>query len=109
MPSNDNTTVAMPWWGWIAAIFAGFFLCNTIPHTFMGVTGQEFPTALSGGPPNTSSAMVNAVYGFVNLGIGLLLARSIRRWLGNFAVQITIYIAALAFAVLLAWSFSTMM
>lgn len=109
MPSNDNGTGTMPWWGWIVAVFAGFFLVNCIPHTVMGITGQEFPTALSGGPPNTSSALTNVLYGIANLAIGLGLLRLIAAHKRKPAVKGVIAIAGIATAAMLAWAFSTMM
>ncbi len=109
MAGNDNGGAKLKWWGWIAAVFAGFFLANTIPHGVMGITGQEFPTAFSGGPPNMSSATVNVIWAAMNLIVGLALLRSIRGALGSLAVQITILAAGIAFALMLAWGFSTMM
>lgn len=109
MAGNDSGGTALKWWGWIAAVFAGFFLANTIPHMVMGITGQEFPTAFSGGPPNLSSATTNVIWASINLIVGLVLLRSIRHALGSLAVQVTILAAGIAFALMLAWAFSTMM
>lgn len=99
----------VPIWGWIAAFFAGLFLINTVPHGVMGLTGQAFPTALSGGPPNLSSAMVNVVYAAANAAIGFWLLHLLRPWRGRTAVRAVIVLAAVAFGVVLAWTFSTMM
>lgn len=96
----------MPWWGWIVAVFAGFFLVNAIPHTMMGITGQAFPTALSGGPPNNSSAVTNVIYGMANIVIGLALLKLISAHKRKRAVKATIIVAGALFAVMLAYSFS---
>ncbi len=58
----------------IANFFAGLFLCNCVPHVVAGVMGAPFPTPFA--TPRgvgESSPLVNFLWGFVNLVIGLVL------------------------------------
>jgi hypothetical protein len=58
----------------IILFFAGAFLCNCIPHFVSGLQGRPFPTPFAK-PPGVgdSSPMVNFLWGFLNLLIGLAL------------------------------------
>lgn len=56
----------MRWYAYIGYFFAGGFLANALPHLVQGITGQEFRTPI--GDP--SPALVNVVWGLINLGIG---------------------------------------
>jgi hypothetical protein len=58
----------------IVLFFAGAFLCNSLPHFISGLMGKPFPTPFS--TPRgigNSSPVVNVLWGFLNLVIGLLL------------------------------------
>ena len=61
----------MAWYAYIAWFFAGAFLANSVPHIVQGVCGNKFQTPFAS-PPGVgeSSAIVNVVWGFLNLGIG---------------------------------------
>ncbi|MFK4446802.1 hypothetical protein ABH944_007102 [Caballeronia udeis] len=54
---------------------AGALLCNCVPHLASGLQGFSFPTpfARPRGVGN-SPPLVNVVWGFANLAIGLLIA-----------------------------------
>jgi len=54
--------------------FAGAFLCNSVPHFVSGLQGRPFPTPFAK-PPGVgdSSPVVNFLWGFLNLVIGLAL------------------------------------
>jgi hypothetical protein len=56
----------------VSDLFAGAFLCNSLPHLMSGLQGLPFPTpfATPHGVGN-SSAMVNALWGNLNLAVGL--------------------------------------
>jgi hypothetical protein len=59
---------------YVAAFFAGAFLCNSVPHLVAGLQGAPFPTPFA--KPRgvgDSSALVNFVWGFFNLLVGLYL------------------------------------
>jgi hypothetical protein len=58
----------------IMLFFAGAFLCNCIPHFVSGLLGRSFPTPFA--KPRgvgDSSPVVNFLWGFLNLVIGLSL------------------------------------
>jgi hypothetical protein len=62
----------------IALFFAGAFLCNSIPHFVSGLMGRPFPSPFSKpAGVGDSSPVVNVLWGFLNLVIGLLL---LLRW-----------------------------
>ena len=57
--------------GWF---FSGAFLANAVPHFVMGTVGQRFPTPFASPPgKGESSAVVNVLWGFANLVVGLAL------------------------------------
>ena len=60
--------------GLIILFFAGAFLCNCLPHFISGLQGRPFPTPFAK-PPGVgdSSPVVNVLWGFLNLVIGLAL------------------------------------
>lgn len=51
----------------IQSLLAGMFLFNSLPHLVMGISGQKHMTPLA----KDSSAMVNVVWGFINVILGL--------------------------------------
>ncbi len=61
----------MAWYVYFAWVFAGAFLANAIPHTVQGVCGNRFQTPFAS-PPGVgeSSAVLNVIWGFINLAIG---------------------------------------
>ena len=56
---------------YIADFGAGVFICNCLPHLASGLRGERLPTPFAK-PPGTglSSALTNALWGFLNLVIG---------------------------------------
>jgi hypothetical protein len=58
----------------IVLFFSGAFLCNSVPHLVAGLQGMPFPSpfATPRGIGN-SRPVVNFLWGFLNLVIGLLL------------------------------------
>ncbi len=58
----------------LAYVFGGLFLANSIPHLASGMMGRAFqsPFAKPSGE-GLSSSTVNALWGWLNLGIGYLL------------------------------------
>jgi hypothetical protein len=58
----------------LALIFAGAFLCNSLPHLAIGLQGRPFPTPLA--TPRgvgDSSPFLNVLWGMTNLLAGLFL------------------------------------
>jgi hypothetical protein len=69
--------VTMSFLGYLRAFLAGLFLANAVPHFVMGVCGLPFPSPFAKPPgEGDSSPIVNVLWGFLNIVIGL--------WLLNF-------------------------
>jgi hypothetical protein len=83
---------------YLANFFAGFFLCNCIPHLAAGLRGELFPTPFAKPPgKGDSSCVVNFLWGAFNLfaGVWLVSARSIFVGLSvNFALFIAGFLIA---------------
>jgi hypothetical protein len=64
----------MAWYVYVAHLFAGAFLINAIPHLVNGLSGRRFPSPFAS-PPGVgeSSAVVNVVWGLINLVVGYVL------------------------------------
>jgi hypothetical protein len=64
----------MPWYDYVAWLFAGAFLANSVPHFVQGICGNRFQTPFASPPAvGESSATVNVVWGWFNVVIGGLL------------------------------------
>jgi len=67
----------MKWYHYIACLFAGIFLTNTIPHFVHGISGDSFPTPFANPPgKGLSSPTVNVLWALANLVIGYILLRA---------------------------------
>ncbi len=98
----------MPWYIYVAMFFAGAFAANAIPHIVQGICGNRFQTPFAS-PPGVgeSSALVNVIWGFVNIAIsGSLLHYFLPR---EFPPPLPLCIAgglgALISALFLSWHF----
>ncbi len=64
----------MKWYQYVAYFFGGMFMTNAIPHLVNGVSGRPMQTPFAHPPgQGLSSALVNVLWGMVNLVIGYLL------------------------------------
>jgi hypothetical protein len=75
----------MRWHHDIAYFFGGAFLANAVPHYVNGVSGSPFQSPFAHPPgEGLSSALVNVLWGLINLALGYLLLRvgtfDLRRW-----------------------------
>ena len=99
----------MPWYVYMAHFFGGVFLINAVPHLASGLRGQAFRTpfvGLHGG--NTSSPIMNVVWGWLNALAGVLLLGYVGpARIADMADLASIALGALLTGVLLAWYFST--
>ena len=92
----------MKWYAYIGYFFAGAFLANGVPHFVQGITGQEFQTPF--GTP--SSAIINVIWGFVNLAIGYSIVTALGGLGFTFRRQAgMIALGFIAMALMLAYSF----
>ena len=64
----------MRWYHFVAYFVGGAFFVNAIPHFINGVSGRRFPTPFASPPgQGLSPAVVNVLWGSLNLVIGYLL------------------------------------
>lgn len=81
----------------IAAFFAGAFLCNAIPHLAAGLQGQSFPTpfakprGIGNSPP-----LLNFLWGALNTALGGYLLAIALEGLSDVAAWILVGLGALA-------------
>ena len=76
----------MRWYGYVAYFFGGAFLVNTLPHLINGLSGRPFPSPFASPPgQGESSALVNVLWGSLNLVIAYLLISRV----GQFEIRRT--------------------
>jgi hypothetical protein len=64
----------MRWYHFVAYFVGGAFFVNAIPHFINGVSGRRFPTPFASPPgQGLSPAVVNVLWGSLNLVLGYLL------------------------------------
>jgi hypothetical protein len=86
------------WYHYLAYFFGGAFLANTIPHLVNGISGSAFqsPFASPSGQ-GLSSAMVNVLWGMVNLVVGYVLVARV----GRFELRQTRHVVVLGLGMLI--------
>jgi hypothetical protein len=64
----------LPWYIFVLQFISGLFLANGVPHFVQGISGHWFQSPFAS-PPGVgeSSPVVNVVWGFFNLAVGLAL------------------------------------
>jgi hypothetical protein len=68
----------MKWYHAVAYFFGGMFLTNAVPHLVMGVCGRPLQTPFASPPGRgLSSALVNVLWGMLNLVLGYLLVAQV--------------------------------
>ena len=84
------------WYHFVAWFFGGMFLANTIPHLVSGISGSPFQSPFASPPgEGLSSAMVNVLWGTVNLIVGYVLVVRV----GRFDLRQTKHVIVLGFGV----------
>ena len=64
----------MAWYTYLIDFVSGLLLTNGIPHFVQGVSGHPFQSPFASPPGiGESSPLVNALWGFANLALGLVL------------------------------------
>jgi hypothetical protein len=82
----------MRWYHYVAYLFGGAFLANTLPHLVNGISGHSFQSPFASPPgEGLSSAMINVLWGFFNLAIGYLLICRV----GSFNLRKTLHVFCL--------------
>jgi hypothetical protein len=65
---------SLPWYIHLLQFVAGLFLANGVPHFVQGISGNWFQTPFaSPSGVGESSPIVNVLWGFLNLAVGLAL------------------------------------
>src|SRR6201986_1378455 len=97
----------MEWYQYLAAFFSGAFLANAIPHFVQGVSGNKFPSPFSKPPgKGLSSALVNVLWGGLNIVIGYVLLKAGKFTSENCVDLIVIFVGAMLMSVQLGINFS---
>ncbi len=97
----------MRWYHYIALLFGGAFLANSIPHSVSGITGHMFPTPFANPPgKGLSPPVINVLWGMFNLIVGFFLTWRV----GKFDYRrndnvLVVFAGALIMAVMLAQAF----
>ena len=88
----------MRWYHYLAYLFGGAFLANTLPHLGNGISGHAFQSPFSS-PPGVglSSSIVNVLWGLFNLAAGYLLVCRV----GNFNLRKTQHVLVLGAGILI--------
>jgi hypothetical protein len=111
--SADDGSTELTWYHYLAALLAGMFLVNAVPHFVNGVSGQPFPSPFADPPgQGLSPPVVNVLWGSFNLVVGYLLASFARlrnaglwpRVIAAFGGIVTAYFLASHFGQVLAAS-----
>lgn len=89
----------MEWLRHASYLFAAILLTNAVPHFVSGITGHAFQSPFAAPPgQGLSSAMVNVLWGFLNLAVGYVFLLRV----GDFDLRSTSHAAVFGFGVLLA-------
>lgn len=87
----------MNWLDCLAYFFGGAFFTNAVPHLVSGLMGRPFPSPFAKPPGRgLSSAIVNVLWGFLNLVFGYGLVFHV----GNFSPRSTPDALALGLGIL---------
>ncbi len=98
----------MKWYHTVAYFFGGMFLTNAVPHLVMGVCGRRLQTPFASPPgQGLSSALVNVLWGMLNLVLGYLLVVQVGAFdLRKAKHAVPLGVGILAMAVMLARTFA---
>jgi hypothetical protein len=97
----------MPWYFYALQFLSGLILANGVPQFVQGISGAPFQSPFAT-PPGVgeSSPLVNVLWGFLNLAVGLALLRGFNPESGDpLAGWLLVGAGALLTGVALAWRF----
>src|SRR5271168_350665 len=87
----------MRWYHYVAYFFGGAFLANSLPHLGNGISGHSFQSPFASPPgEGLSSAMINVLWGLLNLVVAYLLILRV----GSFDLRRTMHAATLGAGIL---------
>ena len=95
------------WYHYIAYLFGGAFLANTVPHLVNGISGSPFQSPFASPPgQGLSSSTVNVLWGMFNLVVAYVLVARVGRFeLRQTRHMVVLGLGALLMALLLAREF----
>jgi hypothetical protein len=99
--------IVMRWYHYLAYLFGGAFLANTLPHLGNGISGHAFQSPFATPPgEGLSSSTINVLWGLLNLTVAYLLLCRV----GRFELRNTRHVAVagtgfLIFSLMLAHAF----
>jgi len=98
----------MSWYDYLAYLFAGAFLANSIPHFIHGISGKKFPTPFARPMvKGKSSPVVNVIWGVINFLIGYALVFGVGQFQFGFTLDALMlilggFVLSIAMALILA-------
>ena len=96
----------MEWYNYLAAFFAGAFMCNAVPHFVSGLCGNKFPTPFSKPPGRgLSSPVTNVLWAMLNILLGYLLFSVSHMNAENTAALILFFLGITAMGIMSALNF----
>ena len=97
----------MQWYFWLAYLFGGAFLANSLPHIGNGIAGRPFQTPFAKPPgKGLSSSKINALWGFFNLTLAYTLICHVGRFdLYRWSHALTVGTGMLVMALISAFGF----
>ena len=97
----------MRWYHYLAYLFGGAFLANTLPHLGNGISGHAFQSPFATPPgEGLSSSTINVLWGLFNLAMAyLLLCRVGRFELRNTRQVVVAGMGFVLFSLMLAHAF----
>ena len=97
----------MEWYQYLAAFFSGAFLSNSVPHYVKGICGDKFPTPFAKPPgKGLSSAVVNVLWGLLNILIGYVLWHVSHIKPGNHPGMAVFFVGAILMSLMLSNNFT---
>ncbi len=88
----------MRWYHYVAYLFGGAFLANTVPHLVQGISGNAFQSPFASPPgEGLSSPTVNVLWGLFNLAVGYVLVCRV----GTFDLRRTRHVLVLGLGIVL--------
>lgn len=105
---THGSNASIKWYHYLAALGAGFFLANVMPHMTNGISGRDFPSPFAD-PPGVglSSPTMNVIWALINLVLGYVLLRVSKLKFNNTIGMIALFIGIAICTLMCAMSFGS--
>ena len=108
--TNNSAETKIKWGHYVAALFAGFFLANVVPHFIHGISGDPFPTPFAIPPgKGLSSPTCNILWACFNLLVGYILLKVSKASWKNKLLLVVVFIGIVICGVMLSIAFQDKM